>query len=87
VTCRELADFIGDYLASGLPEDVRRRFDRHLALCPNCVTYVNNYRSAIAAGQRAFDETEGDVPADVPRELIDGILSATARLRKGTREP
>ena len=40
MTCRELADFLMDYLNEDLPSDVRHDFDHHLSLCPNCVAYM-----------------------------------------------
>ena len=47
MTCRELADFLLDYVNEDLPSDVRQSFDRHLTLCPNCVAYVRAYRTTI----------------------------------------
>ena len=43
MTCRELADFIADYLSDELPAHVRAAFDEHLRVCPNCVKYLAGY--------------------------------------------
>jgi len=40
MTCRELVDFLGAYLDGELSEKVRRRFDEHLAACPECSAYL-----------------------------------------------
>src|SRR4029077_13866711 len=40
MTCRELDDFLGDYVAGELDAQVRAVFDAHLAACPECVTYL-----------------------------------------------
>lgn len=40
MTCRELTDFLGAYLDGELSEKVRRRFDEHLAACPECSAYL-----------------------------------------------
>lgn len=80
VTCRELADFIGDYRDGALEADVRARFERHLTRCPNCVRYLAAYEKAIAVGRRAFATEDADrVPAaasGAPEELIRAILAA-----------
>jgi anti-sigma factor RsiW len=76
MTCRELADFLGDYLAGDLPAEVRAAFDRHLSLCPNCVDYVASYRSTIELGRRAFADEQADATSEVPEELVQAILAA-----------
>jgi anti-sigma factor RsiW len=82
VTCREFAAFIADYLAGELPGETRGVFERHVALCANCRTYLSSYRSAIEAGRRAFAADASALPADVPPELIAAIVSAL-RARQG----
>jgi anti-sigma factor RsiW len=77
MTCRELADFLMDYLSEELPAGVREDFDRHLALCPNCVAYLETYRTAVEAGRRAFDEDGSDPETAVPDELVRAILAAS----------
>jgi anti-sigma factor RsiW len=79
MTCRELADFLMDYLNEDLPDDVRAAFDRHLALCPNCVAYVETYRTTIELGRRAFADDEADAGTEVPDELVRAILAARDR--------
>jgi anti-sigma factor RsiW len=80
VTCREFADFMFDYLAGELPDDVRARFERHLTRCPNCPEYLRQYRDTIRAGRLAFAaDTDAPLPADVPDDLVQAILAATRR--------
>jgi anti-sigma factor RsiW len=79
VTCREFADFIGDYLTGELPLDVRARFDHHLELCVNCQRYMTSYEETVKLGQGAFSDDSAAVPAAVPQELIDAILAARRR--------
>ena len=76
MTCRELADFLMDYLNEDLPSDVRHDFDHHLSLCPNCVAYVRTYRTTIALGRQAFADVDAEAGAEVPRELVQAILAA-----------
>ena len=53
MTCRELADFILDYLEGHLPGDVRSAFDEHLSLCSNCVDYLAGYKATVDLSRRA----------------------------------
>jgi anti-sigma factor RsiW len=76
VTCREFADFMLDYLAGELAADVGASFERHLTRCPSCVAYLAQYRATIVAGYEAFRDDDGEVPPDVPEELIEAILSS-----------
>ena len=76
MTCRELADFIADYLSEALPGDTRTQFEHHLGDCSNCVMYLDGYRQAVKLGQAAFDDPDAPVPDTVPEELVKAILAA-----------
>ncbi len=73
MTCRECAEFLSDYLEGDLAIEIRQVFDRHLSLCPNCVTYLAQSRATVLAGQAAFGD---DAEPDVPEELIQAILAS-----------
>ena len=73
MTCRELAEFLGDYVAGELPAGTKERFEHHLSICPNCQTYLTHYRRTIALGRRAFEDDAASVPDDVPEELVNAI--------------
>ena len=79
VTCRELTDFIADYLSGETPPDSRREFERHLEICPNCVTYLRGYEETVRLGRLAFDDEEATVPDTVPDELVEAVLSARSK--------
>jgi anti-sigma factor (TIGR02949 family) len=78
LTCRELIDFLAAYLDGELPEPTRGSFERHLAACPACVDYLASYRETIRLGKQACRPDE-DLPAEVPSELVEAILSARRR--------
>ena len=73
MTCRECAEFLSDYLDGELAIEVRLVFESHLSLCPNCVTYLEQFRATVLAGQAAFGD---DAEAVVPEELIQAILAS-----------
>lgn len=77
ITCRELIDFIADYLDGTLAEASRLEFDRHLRVCPSCVAYLDGYRQTIRLGKAALAPTSD--PAPVPDSLVRAILAARER--------
>jgi len=54
MTCRQLLSRVGDYVACGLRPRARRRFETHLAACPDCVTYVHGYADTIRLARAAY---------------------------------
>ena len=76
MTCQEFIDFLLDYDDGVLPADQRARFDEHLSVCPDCVNYLASYRATKAMGKSAFSVGSEPLPAEVPPELIQAILSA-----------
>jgi len=75
LTCREVADFLADYLAGQLGADERLNFEAHLAECPECVTYLRGYTETIRLARDAY----ADDPAGVPDELVRAVLDARQR--------
>ena len=51
MTCQELVELVTEYFEGTLTEAQRAAFDEHLALCPGCVTYVEQMRTTIALAQ------------------------------------
>jgi anti-sigma factor RsiW len=52
-TCREVIDFLMDYLEGGLAPERRRAFEEHLAECPSCVAYLTTYRATVELARGA----------------------------------
>ena len=45
VTCKHfILDFLADYLDAQLGPEVVADLERHLAICPPCVAYMNTYK-------------------------------------------
>ncbi len=78
ITCRELIDFIADYLEGGLSEIQLEDFQRHLAVCPSCRAYLATYQELMRAETMTlrYDDTPNE---DAPEELIRAILEITRR--------
>ena len=79
MTCREVSDFLADYVSGTLATDIRAQFDRHLSVCPNCRAYLATYRATIELGRRAFASPDADAQTEVPAELVSAILNAVRR--------
>jgi anti-sigma factor RsiW len=76
MTCQEFIEFLWKYLDRKLPPEQRFTFDAHMAVCPDCVNYLQNYRETVRLGQETLGACCDPVPPDVPEDLIQAILDA-----------
>jgi anti-sigma factor RsiW len=79
MTCLELVVFLTNYLDGTLSEDVRKAFEGHLAVCPNCVAYLNSYQQTIQLSRSACISDEATLPEKVPEEMVHAILASIGR--------
>ena len=77
ITCRELIDFIAQYLDATLAAPMRYEFERHLKICPSCMAYLEEYKHTIRLGRLAM--APNDEPAQMPEGLVRAIRAARAR--------
>jgi anti-sigma factor RsiW len=76
LSCRDFAAFLDEYLDERLSAARRAVFDRHLALCDDCVRYLQSYEAATRLACSAFRDPDGQVAPAVPPALIAAILAA-----------
>ncbi len=77
MTCREFIEFLLGYLDGKLSPSERLLFEEHLEACPECTDYLDSYRTTVLLAEEAFcGEEEGDVPPEVPEDLVQAILAA-----------
>ena len=76
MTCREVIDFLMEYLSGGLSASERAEFDRHLADCPDCSAYLKSYKETIKLGKAVFADLDTPVLQDAPEELVQAILAS-----------
>jgi anti-sigma factor RsiW len=77
MNCREFLDFLNEYLAGDLSAEERTEFDKHLAECPWCVAYLDNYRKTILLAKSSVSTSEAaKVHRHAPEELVQAILNA-----------
>ncbi|HEX6813595.1 MAG TPA: zf-HC2 domain-containing protein [Planctomycetota bacterium] len=79
MTCREFTEFLDAYLAGSLPAGQGAAFERHLAVCADCVAYMDSYRRTVDACRGLRDNDQ--VPPEVPEELVEAILRSRSQGR------
>ncbi len=67
-TCRQMIDLVLDYLTNKLSPRVKREFEQHLGICPDCVNFLQTYKKTVAV-------TNSVKPTDIPANVHDNILS------------
>jgi anti-sigma factor RsiW len=83
--CRDFTQFILEYQAGELTPETRLAFEQHLKKCRNCVHYMHGYELTVLLEKAAYGCLAGeDVPAEVPEELVQAILSAQRREFQGS---
>ncbi len=73
MTCREILDFLFDYLDGNLSPAQRALFEEHFAICPSCVAYLHNYRQTIKLVRSVRGEYK---PEEISEELLQKVFAA-----------
>lgn len=73
LTCRQvILDHLDDYLDGSLNPEVVEDFERHLAICPPCVAYLNTYKKTRELTRRAGSDAMSE---EVKARLRDFLLA------------
>lgn len=72
MNCRELSEFLADYISGELPPAVSADFERHLGRCGECHVFLEQYRATITMCAEAYREA----PPRLPEDLVRAILAA-----------
>jgi anti-sigma factor RsiW len=76
MNCREVVDFLMDYLADELAPAERERFEEHLAECTECVRFLRSYQATLRLTKAAFRDPHAPPPEEIPEALVNAILFA-----------
>jgi anti-sigma factor RsiW len=68
LVCQQAVELVTDYLEGTLSRADRRRFEKHLALCPGCTEYLAQIRATIAITGRV---TPDDLTEQMQAEFIE----------------
>lgn len=74
-TCKQMTNLVLGYVTGTLGAAIKRDFERHLRLCPDCVNFLNTYRKTVAVA-KSVDA------AEIPEPVRESILNF---LRRQTR--
>jgi anti-sigma factor RsiW len=72
LSCAEFVELVTAYLEDALDDDTRTRFEDHLALCPGCVTYVDQFRETI---DQLGDAPTPTLPPETEEQLLEAFRS------------
>ena len=77
MTCKELLEFLADYLDGELPHEQLDVLETHLDKCGPCVDYLESYRSTISMIRDCVPKPVDDSACgDCPEELIKAVMEA-----------
>ena len=69
LSCEDVNRFILDYLEETIPPSTRKRFDAHVAKCPNCSSFFAQYLQTVD-----LIHEDGSLAIDPPEELVEMTL-------------
>ena len=65
-SCKKITDLICNYLTDRLSPALKREFERHLRICPDCVSFLNTYKKTVSlTGSLNANELPAEVRANV----------------------
>ena len=76
--CREISEFLMQYLEGELPPDVAEHFRGHLEACRDCRAFLDCYQRTISMAKLCKCEQSR---AAVPEDLVKAILRARGDVR------
>jgi predicted anti-sigma-YlaC factor YlaD len=79
MNCREVTEFLSDYLDGELPLRQRLTFKLHLLLCRDCRRYLQSFATTIELTRSLGDRTTADAGPPVPNALVQAILAARGK--------
>jgi hypothetical protein len=77
-TCKQIADLVFNYLNDTLGPRVKRDFNQHLAICPDCVAFLSTYKKTVATTRSIRAE---DMPENVRSNILDFLRSRARQNR------
>ncbi|HEX5011201.1 MAG TPA: zf-HC2 domain-containing protein [Planctomycetota bacterium] len=73
LSCRELVEFLDDYVEARLPAERLAVFERHIAVCGDCRDYIAGYRRVQHVAHVVLC---AEIEGPLPEELLRAILAA-----------
>lgn len=80
-TCQQITDLIADYLNDKLIPTVKRDFQQHLRICPDCVNFLNTYKKTVSVTGSISPE---EIPAAVRNNIVSFLRNRFRKSRNGS---
>jgi hypothetical protein len=77
-TCKEITDLISNYLNNSLEARVKRQFEDHLKICPDCVAFLQTFRKTVSGIHSMRAE---NMPENLRRNILSFLQSRARRRR------
>jgi anti-sigma factor RsiW len=74
LVCQQAVELVTDYLEGALRGSARRRFEKHLSVCPNCTEYLAQIRQTMRLAGRL-------TPEDLSPQMRDDLTDLYRRWR------
>ena len=74
MTCREVRDYLVDYLAGDLAPQEREELERHMQGCSHCADHVDASRHALHVSRAALNDLAAPSPDDGPDALLQAVM-------------
>lgn len=71
LSCRNVNEFLVEYLEGTLDPRLEKRFEAHVKRCPQCQAYVDQYRQTVALVR----ETSKTAEVDFPDRLVEHTIT------------
>ncbi len=86
ISCRECAEFLGEYIEGALPNTQRIELERQLRKCPACVLFIEQYKRTVELTKKCT--CQGSTPkSPCPEALVQAILAARSKPAAGPQTP
>ena len=77
-SCKQITELVLDYLSGNLRPNVKRDFQEHLRICPDCVHFLNTYKKTVSATGTVRPE---EIPAKVKNNILRFLRKRTRKFR------
>jgi hypothetical protein len=67
-TCKQMTDLVFDYLNDKLSSSMKRDFEQHLKICPDCVNFLKTYKKTVSVTRSVRPE---EIPPRVRNNILD----------------
>ena len=75
-TCKQMTDLILDYLNDKLSPTVKRDFQQHLKICPDCVNFLSTYKKTVSVSRSIRSE---EIPPRVRNNILNFLRFSTRK--------